>query len=44
IVAGRTTDLREGAAQAAESIASGRAQHALDRLVEITHREIVTEE
>ncbi|MFM2044840.1 MAG: anthranilate phosphoribosyltransferase [Pseudomonadota bacterium] len=44
IVAGRTSDLREGAAQAAESIASGRAQHALDRLVEITHREIVTEE
>ncbi|MBK8210916.1 MAG: anthranilate phosphoribosyltransferase [Rhodospirillales bacterium] len=36
IVAGRANDLREGTAMAADSIDTGRAQAALDRLVEIS--------
>lgn len=37
IVAGKAADLREGAALAAESIDSGRARAALDRLIAVTN-------
>jgi anthranilate phosphoribosyltransferase len=37
IVAGRTGSLREGAAMAAQSIDSGAAARALDRLVRVTN-------
>lgn len=39
MIAGRTTDLKEGVAIASEAISSGRAQSALDRLVAITNEE-----
>ncbi|WP_088560234.1 anthranilate phosphoribosyltransferase [Arboricoccus pini] len=39
VVAGRATSLREGAELAAQSIASGRARHALNVLVEISRAE-----
>ena len=37
LVAGRAKDLKEGTALAAESIDSGRAMAALDKMIEITH-------
>ena len=37
VVAGKADDLRDGVAQAGESIDSGRARAALDRLAAITH-------
>jgi len=37
VVAGRTKDLKAGAAEAAEAIDSGAAMEALDRLIEITN-------
>ena len=40
IVAGKAKDLKEGAALAADSIDSGRARAALDRLVGITNRPV----
>ena len=39
VVAGRADDLEQGAAVAAESIDSGKAGEALDKMVEITNRE-----
>lgn len=37
VIAGKAKDLREGAAQAAQAIDSGKARAALARLIEITH-------
>ena len=38
VVAGKTDDLREGAAMAAASIDKGKAQRALDKLVQVSNR------
>ncbi len=43
IVADRAKDLKEGVAQAAESIDTGKARAALDRMIEISH-EVIAEE
>ena len=43
IVAGRAGDLREGVRHAAEAVDSGKAQAALDRLVEISGRGALAE-
>lgn len=44
IVAGRANDLKEGVAQAAESIDTGKARAALDRMIEISHEVIVEDD
>ena len=44
IVAGKADNLKDGAAIAAESIDSGKARTALDRMIEISHEVIVEEE
>jgi anthranilate phosphoribosyltransferase len=44
VVAGKADDLRAGAALAAESIDSGRAKTALERMVEITNEELSEDE
>jgi len=44
IVADRAADLKEGVSIAAESIDSGRARAALDRMIEISHEVIADEE
>jgi anthranilate phosphoribosyltransferase len=40
VVAGKASDLRSGAALAADAIDGGRAQRVLERLIEVTHRPI----
>lgn len=44
IVAGRAADLKEGVALAADSIDSGNARAALDRMIEISHEVIIDDD
>ncbi|MFT7570999.1 MAG: anthranilate phosphoribosyltransferase [Paracoccaceae bacterium] len=44
IVAGKADNLKDGAAVAAESLDTGKARAALDRMIEISHEVIVEEE
>ena len=44
MVAGKVDNLKEGAAVAAESLDSGKARAALDRMIEISHEVVVGEE